>query len=500
MDNISTHKIDPFEFEFELVFSKSYYSSDTNIIITAEEETEENAAQQEKKGHWIIEGYASTSDLDSQDHTITKEAIAEGALSLQKYNTLLFNHDPDQPIGKVLKSEAQGSKLFIKAEIDHSVPLIWQKIKSGTLSKFSVFGRILDAEESEIEKKSVLIIKSMELFETSVVSVPANPEAKTLVWYIEKSLQDIRKHGYPMLRGFVPKQWVEKIVQDKVLQLSIEDTNPVGGNIMENKDLDQAIESLRLAVDELDDGDAKEQLSAQLRALEALQKGEGPINNLEENNKRESKVDRGKKTPMLHPVNKPNVNKTDVGDVDNEVRGTVEKSPLSDALNEAHKAISAALSELEGEQQETGRDILQWIESLGALESNTTENNSTQKSLDMQVSIVEAVQKALKENTKSIDEKLSEMEKIQKTVANLAASVASLVQATPLRKSLEATEGDHARETTSDKPNGLDARMKNLQKYLEKNYGMDESSFKRMSTVERSRKLLQYEMYGQVLN
>lgn len=492
MDNTELKKkLDPFEFEFELVFSKSYNSDDKESIFKANDEEGESTENKEKNSHWIVEGYASTSDIDSQDHTITKEAIAQGAESLVKYNTLLFNHDPDQPIGKVLKSEAQGHKLFIKAEIDHSVPLVWQKIKSGTLSKFSVFGRILDAEEAKVEKKSILVIKSMELFETSVVSVPANPEAKTLVWYIEKSLEDVRKHGYPMLRGFVPKQWVEKIVQDKILQLS-NNENSVGGKNMEH--LEQAIENLKLALEGMSDSEEKEQLSANLRALEAqLEKGEGPIDNLEENNKRHAME--GRKPSVLHPVNKPNVNKTDVGEVTDEVRGDVTKSPLSDALTEAHKALSAALPELDEENKDSARDVLQWIESLGAVLDNT-DPSAAQKSLNIEVQIVGAVQKALKENNASMDQKLSEMEKIQKTVANLATSVASLVQATPFRKGMKPAEEDTTREQESTQPSGLDARLKKLQKHLE----MDEATFKRMSTVERNRKLLQLEMYGQVLN
>ena len=64
-----------------------------------------------EEGRWIVEGYASTSDLDSQDHVITNAALQQGAESLKKYQTLLFNHDPNRPIGYVQMAQATDGKL-----------------------------------------------------------------------------------------------------------------------------------------------------------------------------------------------------------------------------------------------------------------------------------------------------------------------------------------------------------------------------------------------------
>lgn len=154
-------------------------------------------------GKWVVEGYASTSDLDSQGDIITPEAIAMGAESLKKYNTVLFNHDPDRPIGIVEKAEAQDRKLFVKIVISKSEPKLWEQIKDGTLSKFSIRGKILDhsTKEDPVTKKEILVIKAMELHEVSLVSVPANPEARSLAWYVEKAYREdlekksIRKPG-----------------------------------------------------------------------------------------------------------------------------------------------------------------------------------------------------------------------------------------------------------------------------------------------------------------
>lgn len=167
----------PVEFPWEVDITKAF-------------EAKKNVQDAETEGTWIVEGFASTGDLDAQDHRISKEAIQEGADSLQEYNTLLYNHDPDKPIGKILKAEARDGRLWIKTSISKMEPVIWGKIMDGTLSKFSIKGQILDSEQVKDEEtqKDITMITSMSLFEVSVVSVPANVKAKSLAWYIEKAL------------------------------------------------------------------------------------------------------------------------------------------------------------------------------------------------------------------------------------------------------------------------------------------------------------------------
>jgi HK97 family phage prohead protease len=164
-------------FEALLNFDKSY----------VEEDLEKHTPS---KADWIVEGYAATSDLDSQNHIINQDAINMGAESLKKYETVLFNHDSDRPIGVIKYVEPQSGKLFVKVKISKSEPKIWQQVQDGTLSKFSIRGRITDSEvkRDEFNDKSILVIKGMELHEISLVSVPANVNAKSLSYYVEKSL------------------------------------------------------------------------------------------------------------------------------------------------------------------------------------------------------------------------------------------------------------------------------------------------------------------------
>ena len=167
------------KFEALLDFSKTY-DEDSGI----EKHTP-------SKGMWIVEGYAATSDLDSQGHIIAQDALNMGAECLKKYETVLFNHDYDRPIGKLQHVESMPGKLFVKVGISKTEPKLWGLIQDGTLSKFSISGRITDSEykNDDLGGQSVRVIKGMELHEVSLVSVPANVQAKSINYYIEKSMR-----------------------------------------------------------------------------------------------------------------------------------------------------------------------------------------------------------------------------------------------------------------------------------------------------------------------
>ncbi|MEW6556021.1 MAG: HK97 family phage prohead protease [Elusimicrobiota bacterium] len=151
----------------------------------------------EEEGNWIVEGLCATSDLDLQGDIITQRALELSAKDLEEYSTVLHNHNEDEAIGKVIRSESVEDGLWLKVFISKTVPDIWQKIKEGVLNKFSIRGKVLEAKKTWIEKlqKFVKFILRMKLVEASIVAVPANAKARTLRWYIEKALDEFEKNG-----------------------------------------------------------------------------------------------------------------------------------------------------------------------------------------------------------------------------------------------------------------------------------------------------------------
>lgn len=144
-----------------------------------------------KKGDRVVVGYAMTSDLDSDLSIISREAMDAAQNDLLQYSTVLFNHNPDRPIGKVISTNVDDIGLLVKVVLSQDEEDIWNKVTEEIINKFSIKGRALDSEEViGPNNQKVLLIKKLELYEISLVSVPANSEAKTIGWYVSKSLQE----------------------------------------------------------------------------------------------------------------------------------------------------------------------------------------------------------------------------------------------------------------------------------------------------------------------
>ncbi len=145
----------------------------------------------EEKGDRIIIGYASTFDVNSDDEQVTRQALEEAQLDLQKYSTVLFNHDSDRPIGKILATAVDDKGLLVKIALSKEEDEIWTKVKEGVITKFSIQGRIKEFSitPENSEGKRIFQITKLSLFEVSIVSIPANAEAKTISSYIAHSLR-----------------------------------------------------------------------------------------------------------------------------------------------------------------------------------------------------------------------------------------------------------------------------------------------------------------------
>lgn len=139
----------------------------------------------------IVEGYASTfGNVDSVNDVIVAGAFTK---SLGKRKVKLFyQHDWNKVIGKILEIREDAKGLYIKAELA-TTPLaeeVYSLLKMGALDSFSIGFSILKGGYEYDAKKGVRYIKEADLFEVSVVSIPANEKA---VVTAVKSLGTIRE-------------------------------------------------------------------------------------------------------------------------------------------------------------------------------------------------------------------------------------------------------------------------------------------------------------------
>jgi hypothetical protein len=150
-----------------------------------------------KTDEWIIRGYAATNDLDRQGDVITFSAMKAAAEDLKTNSAVFYEHKHDQPpIGKVLDAGVDDNGLWVEVMVSKTKPDIWQLIQEGILSKFSIGGKVKTSKK-EMDKtsgKEFNLITGMDLFEVSIVGLPANPQAtfsasKSIVQSIQKAYE-----------------------------------------------------------------------------------------------------------------------------------------------------------------------------------------------------------------------------------------------------------------------------------------------------------------------
>lgn len=135
----------------------------------------------------IIEGYAATWDLDRGNDIIQKGAFS---LTVKDHQTkgrpirMLFGHDYANLIGGYpqddMREDAKG--LYVVGEINLETQggrEAYALAKQGVLTDMSIGFRIPEngSERKQVEGRSVRIIKSIDLYEISLVPEPMNTQA-----------------------------------------------------------------------------------------------------------------------------------------------------------------------------------------------------------------------------------------------------------------------------------------------------------------------------------
>jgi uncharacterized protein len=116
------------------------------------------------------------------------EAIAKGAFTnldgFAADGWIAVNHDWDAlPIATVESASQDGEGLKVAARF-HSTPeaqaartVIRERLERGKSVKASIGFRVLDSRRERLEGKDVRVLTAVELYEASIVNLPANPRA-----------------------------------------------------------------------------------------------------------------------------------------------------------------------------------------------------------------------------------------------------------------------------------------------------------------------------------
>jgi len=120
----------------------------------------------------MIEGYASTNDIDRSGDVVSSAVWEKGLENYLKNPIILAYHDYHQPVGRMTEHKIDSKGLWIKARISSAAEGVFKLVKDGVMTAFSIGFRILDAEYNQAAE--VFLIKEVELHEISVVPVPCN--------------------------------------------------------------------------------------------------------------------------------------------------------------------------------------------------------------------------------------------------------------------------------------------------------------------------------------
>lgn len=139
-------------------------------------------------------GYASVPVVDSQGDTILPGSF-QMSLNTRKPK-LLWNHDPGQPIGSVRAIKDTKSGLYFEADLNLDVSRakeVYSLMKRGDIDGISIGYRPVKGKYKSDPVNGGLIMNEVELFEISIVSIPANSSARIEAVKSQEDLQ--RKSG-----------------------------------------------------------------------------------------------------------------------------------------------------------------------------------------------------------------------------------------------------------------------------------------------------------------
>lgn len=139
----------------------------------------------EVEGQRIIEGYANTKNLDRMNEIVDPSAFKGTINKWMKNPVILADHwaSVSNVIGRGLSMKIDETGPFLKAEIAKGTQLAedtWTLIQQKMLRAFSIGYRILkDEMDKGVEDggRRVRRITKLELYEVSVVAIPANRES-----------------------------------------------------------------------------------------------------------------------------------------------------------------------------------------------------------------------------------------------------------------------------------------------------------------------------------
>jgi outer membrane murein-binding lipoprotein Lpp len=188
----------------------------------------------------IVSGFATLDNVDKQNDIVTAEA-SKAAFSKFR-NNIREMHQPIA-VGKMIgfkedryfdpETKKFYNGIYVSAYISKGAQDTWEKVLDGTLSGFSIGGKMLKWDDGYDEKADaqIRIIKEYDLVELSLVDSPANQFANIL------SVEKV--DGVDVVKGIDSDVIIENVFYDKesgivMLSENESEVSPTSGMPMDN--------------------------------------------------------------------------------------------------------------------------------------------------------------------------------------------------------------------------------------------------------------------------
>jgi hypothetical protein len=215
-----------------MIISKAHWNSDGDNLRLSMPLTKVD------KERRVVSGFASLDNVDKQDDIVTAEA---SMAAFAKFRGNIREMHQPVAVGKMVdfkedkyfdpETKKFYKGVFVSAYVSKGAQDTWEKVLDGTLTGFSIGGRMNKWDDAYDEKsdKTIRVIKEYDLVELSLVDSPANQFANIV------SVEKV--DGVDVIRG--DETILENVFYDKANGIVIASENeselsPITGEQMEN--------------------------------------------------------------------------------------------------------------------------------------------------------------------------------------------------------------------------------------------------------------------------
>jgi len=359
----------------------------------------------------IVSGFATLDNVDKQNDIVTPEASVK---AFSKFRGNIREMHQPISVGKMVafkedkyfdpETKKFYSGVYVSAYVSKGAQDTWEKVLDGTLSGFSIGGRMKKYDDAfdETVNKQVRIIKEYDLVELSLVDSPANQFANVV------SIEKV--DGVDTVKGDLAETAIENVFWDKengIVTLSENEVekSPVSGLPMTN-----------IGFVEKTDTEKSDMIKFLVDSAKGI------------NTKINKEV-----SPMTDTTNEAAEVATDVvaeaaveeaqvaPEADVEVDASVEKSADADEDDKPGSTVPEEADDASGEEDD--KEETKKSDDAEATEEVTSKSDEIDSAI---VDIKEVVTKAFSDLTAVVQAQAEQIAELSKSLSNAASEIASV--------------------------------------------------------------------------